>query len=204
MTPNNPPSPAEAPLRPHSFDGIQEYDKRLPNWWLLTFYGAIVFGIVCWLRTQHFAGPDDAAQLRAELARIEAAKFASVSALDDATLWKMSRNPVVVASGRATFNTTCVGCHLASLRGKDENPQAIGVNLTDQIWIHGGRPMEINSTINTGVPAKGMPTWGPILGPKKITELVAYVLSYHQEGEPVIAAPSTAPAVPAPVAGTPK
>ena len=37
-----------------------------------------------------------------------------------------------------------------------------------------------------GVLAKGMPTWGPVLGPKRITEVVAYVMSHHHEGEPII------------------
>ena len=30
-----------------------------------------------------------------------------------------------------------------------------------------------------------MPTWGPVLGAKKITEAVAYILSKHTEGEPI-------------------
>ena len=45
MSPNN---PQEDPLRPHSFDGIHEYDKRLPNWWLWTLYGAIIYSAIYW------------------------------------------------------------------------------------------------------------------------------------------------------------
>ena len=182
-------------LRPHQFDGIQEYDKRLPYWWLLTFYGSIIFAIIYWLLTQHFAAPTDAARVTADLARIEATKFANSATLDDATLWQMSRNPVIVAAGRATFATSCVACHLQSLRGKDENPIAIGPNLTDQIWIHGGRPMELYDVVTKGVLLKGMPTWGPVLGARRSSEAVAYILSFHQEGEPVVlASPPAAPA----------
>jgi cytochrome c oxidase cbb3-type subunit 3 len=39
-----------------------------------------------------------------------------------------------------------------------------------------------------------MPPWGPVLGTKRITEVVAYVLSHHTPGEPV-------EIVPSPVAG---
>ena len=39
--------------------------------------------------------------------------------------------------------------------------------------------------INEGVLAKGMPAWGPVLGAKKVTEVSAYILSFHQEGEPI-------------------
>ena len=177
--------PPDDSLREHSYDGIQEYNKRLPNWWLLTFYGAILFSIGYWAVTRQFGPPhSDHARIDAEMQRIEAAKLATASAsrLDDATLWKMSRNPVFTDAGRATFNSTCASCHKESLRGVDEG--GIGADLRDQSWIHGGRPTEILHTVTTGVPVKGMPTWGPVLGTKKITEVVAYVLSYHHEGEP--------------------
>jgi cytochrome c oxidase cbb3-type subunit III len=37
-----------------------------------------------------------------------------------------------------------------------------------------------------------MPTWGPVLGQKRIIEAVAYVLSYHHEGEPMSIQPAVA------------
>ena len=43
-----PEKPGDDALRPHSYDGIQEYDKRLPRWWLLTLYGSMVFAVVYW------------------------------------------------------------------------------------------------------------------------------------------------------------
>jgi cytochrome c oxidase cbb3-type subunit 3 len=184
-------------VRAHAYDGIQEYNHRLPNWWLFTLYGAIIFWIAYWSYYEWFqAAPEGAARVELAMQRIEAAKLASnaSSKLDDKGLWEMSRNAVIVDAGKQVFQANCIPCHLASLRGKHENPTAIGPDLTDQIWIHGGHPTEIYSTVTTGVPLKGMPTWGPVLGPKRISEAVAYVLSYHKEGEPIIPDAASAPA----------
>ncbi len=188
----------EDPIRPHSFDGIQEYDKRLPNWWLFTLYITIVFWTCYWSYYQWFhAGPDGPQRVEQQMAAIEAVKLAASPATDDASLWKMSRNPTFVEAGKAVVATNCVVCHLASLKGKDEAITAIGPNLVDTTWIHGGKPSEIYDLITKGVLVKGMPTWGPVLGQKRISEAVAYILSFHQEGEPieiVPAAPATPPA----------
>ena len=181
MTPTpETPSPDQEPLRPHTFDGIQEYDKRLPNWWLMTLYGAIIFWVGYWFYYERaHLGHTNVEAVEQQLAIIEAARLAAAPSLDDASLWKMSRNPIFVEAGRATFNTTCASCHTEKLTG------AIGPNLVDHLWIHGGRPMEIYGTVTQGVLAKGMPPWGPVLGSKKISEAVAYILSYHKEGEPI-------------------
>jgi len=168
------PEPGEDPIRHHVFDGIAEYDRRLPNWWLMTLYAGIIFAILYWMVTQHFARSNDETRLAAEMQRIEAEKIASsATALDDATLWKMSRNPVFVDAGRATFQSTCASCHNAALTG------GIGPSLVDEVWVHGGAATDVLKSVNDGVAAKGMPTWGPVLGGKKVSEVVAFILSKH-------------------------
>jgi cytochrome c oxidase cbb3-type subunit III len=182
------PTPPEDPIRPHVFDGIQEYDKRLPNWWLYTLYITIVFWVGYWAYYEWFhvgfTGPQvvDAAMAKIETERLASAK------LDDASLWQMSQNAAFVEAGKATYLANCAACHLPSLRGKTESVAAIGPDLTDHVWIHGGKPTDVYGLIEKGVLVKGMPTWGPVLGAKKITEVTAYILSKHKEGELIEAA----------------
>src|SRR3954467_2808935 len=137
-------------IREHAFDGIQEYDQRLPNWWLNTLYGAIIFWIIYWF-THVIAGivPSDGSIVDGEITRISAVKMAgSIDITNDEKLWAMGGNPVFVDAGRQTFNSLCVACHLPSMKGKSENPTAVGPDLTDTIWIHGGTPKEIYNTVS--------------------------------------------------------
>jgi len=189
MMPRPPATPEEDPVRPHVFDGIQEYDKRLPNWWLYTLYITIVFWVGYWAYYEWFrVGPSSTQAVSTAMARIEAARL-SAAKLDDDGLWKMSRNPDILAAGKVIYDANCAACHLASLRGKSESVAAIGPDLTDTTWIHGGKPTEVLDLITKGVLAKGMPTWGPVLGARKIGEVTAYIMSKHKEGEPIVAAP---------------
>ncbi|AHF89336.1 cytochrome C oxidase subunit III [Opitutaceae bacterium TAV5] len=171
-----PPGQLDGPIRHHVYDGIAEYDKRLPNWWLLTFYGAIAFAIIYWMATQHFSDVTDGQRAITAMQQIEAIRLSSGSAqLDDEALWKMSRNPAFVQAGEAIFKANCVACHGADLKG------GIGVNLVDDEWLHGGKPTEVVHTITNGVIEKGMQAWGPVLGPQKIAEAAAFIMSHHQE-----------------------
>jgi cytochrome c oxidase cbb3-type subunit 3 len=180
--------PPEDPVRPHSFDGIQEYDKRLPNWWLNTLYITIIFWVGYWAYYEWFQiGPTGAQAVTQAMAKIDADRLATAP-LDDASLWKMSQNSTFIESGKALYISNCAACHLASLRGKSESPAAIGPDLTDTAWIYGGRPSEVYEIISKGVLAKGMPGWGPVLGPKKVGEVTAYIMSKHKEGDPIVRA----------------
>jgi cytochrome c oxidase cbb3-type subunit 3 len=173
--------PPEDSIREHTYDGIQEYNKRLPNWWLFTLYGSIVFSFFYWFYYhQTGVGSFDKEILAEKLVAIEETRLANQGQVfDDAGLWAMSQDADAVAAGKATYEANCVACHLASLRGKEELPAAIGPSLVDSEWIHGGNPSDVMTVIVSGVPDKGMLAWGSILGEKRISEAAAYILSHH-------------------------
>src|SRR5210317_150743 len=78
-------------LRDHVYDGIQEYDQKLPNWWLFTFYGAIAWFLVHWMLYYNFgADQTDHEKVTGKIAEVEAARLAerekTEKSLDDAAL----------------------------------------------------------------------------------------------------------------------
>ena len=89
-------------LRDHVVDGIQEYDQRLPFWWLCILFGVIGFSIVYWLiiDDRTFSGAEDH-QLDAKLAAIEATRLAnSIDVSNDDLFWDMSTNASIVSAGK--------------------------------------------------------------------------------------------------------
>ncbi len=179
-------------LREHSFDGIQEYDQKLPNWWLSTLYGAIAYFIIYWLAFYQFGAMSTDEQLmQAASMKIEAAQLQELNAVDDTKLWAMSRDSKVVDAGKATFGASCIACHGPNLDGMLNGLKLPGLPLGDHEWKYGGNPMDVLKTVRKGSPdvTKGMPAWEQQLGVKRAIEVVAFVLSHHQEGEPITRAP---------------
>jgi cytochrome c oxidase cbb3-type subunit 3 len=152
----------------HDYDGIREFDNRLPNWWLVTLFGSIVFGVGYWMYFETLARPGLVATWREEDAEATR-KAAASSPVSDELIVKLSRDPAVVEPGRALFASTCASCHGEGGEGK------IGPNLTDGSWLHGGKPTDIYHTISKGVTSKGMPSWEPALGRDKVRSLAAYL-----------------------------
>jgi cytochrome c oxidase cbb3-type subunit 3 len=152
----------------HEYDGILEADNRLPLWWLWTFYGAIIFAIGYWFYYEEFkAAPGLTQAYYAEKAKEAEARGADPT---DAELMALVSTPAL-EQGKQAFAANCAACHDSEGQGK------IGPNLTDNAWLHGGSPVEIFRTIRDGVPAKGMPAWGPSLGRLGVTQVTAFVLS---------------------------
>lgn len=153
----------------HEVDGIRECDNRLPNWWLFTFFATIAFGACYFLYYDVLDGEPLGRAYRRELAqRLEAqGKSAPVTA---AMLEDLSHDGAAMGEAAALFEKTCASCHQANGAG------AVGPNLTDDYWLHGGAPEQIFASIHDGYVAKGMPAWGAQLGEAKIPKLAAYVV----------------------------
>lgn len=154
-------------------DDLVEEDNRLPLWWQYTLYGAVVFAAVYWYAEHQvgaFSSQADVYQKEMISVRLEQAKK-NGGALPPETLIALSKTPATVEQGKQVFASTCVACHRADGGGN------IGPNLTDDAWLHGGKPENIYATVRDGVAAKGMPAWGPQLGDEKVAAATAYVIS---------------------------
>jgi cytochrome c oxidase cbb3-type subunit III len=158
----------------HNYDGIEEYDNRLPNWWLFTLYGAIVFSVGYWLFYETFSigyTQDQAWNREVELAAEAQMQRELGKEVSDDSLLLMTRVPAQVDAGAKIFQQKCVQCHRADQGGD------IGPNLTDDYWLHGPQPLQIYNTVMNGVLDKGMQSWKDQLGPVRVRQVVAFVLT---------------------------
>lgn len=86
------------------------------------------------------------------------------------------------ALGAALFSVTCFGCHGLNGEGTDIAPA-----LNDREKLAKFDDEWYRDTIATGRPAQGMPTWGKVLSPAQINDLVAYLRRW--ETAPAAVAP---------------
>jgi len=83
--------------------------------------------------------------------------------------------------GAAIYQQTCFICHGANGQGSDRAPalnDPARLQKLDDGWYR--------STIAHGRPAKGMPTWGTVLSPAQINDVVAFIASWRA-GETITA-----------------
>lgn len=162
-------------IKNHEYDGIKEYNNPLPLWWLVTFFGTIIFAFIYYVHYELSNGTTQYQELEAALQKIQGARVASKGNEPSETeedLQKLMASQAVLEVGSKVYATTCQACHGADLQGM------IGPNLTDKYWIHGkGTRMDVLSLVRKGVPDKGMPAWEEALKKEEVIAVAAYVHS---------------------------
>jgi cytochrome c oxidase cbb3-type subunit 3 len=89
----------------------------------------------------------------------------------------LTADPLRVAYGKETFQSTCIACHGPDAKG---NQQLGAPNLTDKTWLHGSDEAFVIETISKGRNSH-MPAHKALLSEAKIHLLTAYVLSLSQQ-----------------------
>ena len=182
------------PTTGHEWDGIREYDKPMPRWWLITFYITIAWGVFytilfpAWplvsAATPGLLGYASRAEVAEEIAAVDAANAALNDRLVATALTEIGADAdlsrYAMAGGAAVFRTYCAQCHGAGAAGAVGYP-----NLLDDDWLWGGDIEAIHATIAHGIRWEEdydtryseMPAFGEILEEDEITAVVDYVLS---------------------------
>lgn len=183
----------------HNYDGIKELDNHLPPWWKWLFIGTIVWSGI-YIFVYHFSDslPLQTEEYQTEVTRAEEQAILNAagkpeSVIDENTL-VYSADAEILANGSKVFTINCVACHKA-----DGGGNAIGPNLTDAYWLHGGELKNIFKTIKDGVVEKGMPAWGKAMSPKDVRDATFYVISLQGTNPPGAKAPQGNLHTPAPV-----
>ncbi len=164
-------------------EDVRELNNPLPRWWLWLFIGTLVWSIGYLIYypglvvTEGVARWSQEAQYEAEMAAAEARYaplFERFSAMD---IDALVNDPQAMSLGSSLFANYCAQCHGSSAQGAPGFP-----NLTDEEWLWGGEPAQIEQAILKGRNAV-MPALGPALGTDgDVDAMVSYVQSL-QDGQ---------------------
>ncbi|MEM9017135.1 MAG: cbb3-type cytochrome c oxidase N-terminal domain-containing protein [Verrucomicrobiota bacterium] len=177
--------PEGVTLRDHTFDGIEEYDQKLPNWWLFTLYITIIYFVIAWVVYYQLPTkvPNDYEKLNAAIAMIDAKKEEQLNemmaSISNESLQEMSLEMEHTTAGKAIFDAKCAACHGMDLSATLNGIKLPGVALNDEEWLYGSDPLQIMEIVTNGSPdvTKGMIAWQAQLSPSEIAQVVSYILS---------------------------
>lgn len=168
-------------LLDHNYDGIQELNHPLPNWWNFIFYAAIIFSAGYFVYYQILGGPSLRDEFKASHEKVLAAQaeYKRLNSMFNLETYNAILADDGVKKGEEVFETNCVACHAE--KGKGD----IGPNLTDQYWlIAKGTPETVYDVAFNGSEENGMPAWGELLSKEEIYQAVAYVMTLKNTNQP--------------------
>lgn len=156
-------------------EDLRELNNPLPRWWLWLFWITIAFSIVYLVlypglgRYEGVLGWSQGQQYEEEMAQARAAFEERFGHFEELSLVELSRDSQAVEMGRNLFAHNCSTCHGSDARGARGYP-----NLTDDHWIWGHTPSQIEQSVVQGRQA-AMPPWGDALGEDGVTRTAIYV-----------------------------
>ena len=161
----------------HRYDGIDEYDNPLPAWWFYLFIITIVFAIgyvIAFPGLGAFRGMlnwSSTGQLQKEVAQADAQYGPLFTQYANMPIVAVAKDPQALKMGQRLFATNCAQCHGTDARGSFGFP-----NLTDNDWLYGGAPEQIETTIAHGR-SGAMPAWEAALGNQGVVDVANYVIT---------------------------
>jgi cytochrome c oxidase cbb3-type subunit 3 len=161
----------EDKLLDHNYDGIEEFDNPLPQWWVMLFIMSIIFGVI-YMFYFHISGMGDL-QLQEyanEFKGVEKVQVAGSFETGE-KFAPEQEDKELLARGEKVYQVNCASCHAKDGGG------GVGPNLTDDNWIHGGSMTDIVWTIVDGVPEKGMIAWRSILPKEDVIAVANFIRS---------------------------
>lgn len=130
---------------------LEEYDNPLPNWWRWLFYMTVVFSLAYLAlypglgRYAGLFGWTSRGQYEKEMAEAKAKYDPIYEAFLKQDIATLSKDSMAREMGKTLFLTYCAQCHGSDARGAKGFP-----NLTDDDWLYGGTPEQIEATILDG------------------------------------------------------
>ena len=165
----------DEPTTGHVYDGIEEYDNPLPQWWLIMFLGSIVFSIGYLIvfpgmgNYKGIIGWTQEGRYEAEMAAADSKYGALYAQFSNTPAEELAQNPKAMKMAQRIFSNNCAQCHGSDAAGAFGFP-----NLRDNDWLYGGEVAQIKQSITLGRTAS-MPPWGAIIDSDSLNAVVDYV-----------------------------
>jgi len=159
-------------------ENIRELNNPLPMWWLWLFVGTIIWsaGYLIWFpglgNFDGVGGWSQEKQYADEVSAAEAQYGPMFAEFGSTAAETLVNNEDAMGIGFSLYQNYCSQCHGSTAQGARGFP-----NLTDDVWLYGGTPAQIEHSIvagRTGV----MPPLAAVFGSDEaIDEMVSYVQS---------------------------